>query len=162
MTILCKAAQEKQDKKAKKRKNGSILNFLKPKATIVPLMVNSTAPVHSYKLPLQSEPHTTSIASTTNVQGKIISSMSQPASRLISNSFIKMLQELVKDLPESRGIQSWAAAAELSLVTNCHTAWNGSNSQNGGKAQGLIPKRDTPYRLLSLNFQKANKSLNFF
>ena len=98
---VCKATQEKRDKEAKKRKEGSILNFLKPKATIVPLTVKSTAPVHSYKLPPQSEPHASSITSTTNVQDKTISLVSQPASRPISNSFIKMLQELVKDLPES-------------------------------------------------------------
>ena len=98
---VCKAAKEKRDKEAKKRKDRSILNFLKPKATIVPSTINSTAPVHSYKLPLWSEPHVSSIASTTNVQGKTISLMSQPASGPISNSFIKMLQELVNNLLES-------------------------------------------------------------
>ena len=98
---VCKATQEKRDKEAKKRKEGSILNFLKPKATIVPLTVKSMAPVHSYKLPPQSEHHASSITSTTNVQDKTISLVSQPASRPISNSFIKTLQELVKDLPES-------------------------------------------------------------
>jgi hypothetical protein len=35
------------------------------------------------------------------VQGKTVSSMSQSASGPISNCFIKMLQELVKDLPAS-------------------------------------------------------------
>ena len=46
----CKAAQEKKNKKAKKKKDGMIFSFLKPKATIVPPMVNNPAPVHSYKL----------------------------------------------------------------------------------------------------------------
>jgi hypothetical protein len=98
---VCKAAQEKRDKEAKKRKDGSILNFLKPKTAIVPSMVNSPAPVHSYKLSLQSEPDASSTASTTNVQGKTISSTSQPVSGPIFNSFIKTLQELVKALPAS-------------------------------------------------------------
>jgi hypothetical protein len=41
---VCKAAQEKQDKEVKIRKDRSILNLLKPKATIiVQLMVNSLA-----------------------------------------------------------------------------------------------------------------------
>jgi hypothetical protein len=38
---VCNAAQEKRDKEAKKRKDGSILNFLKPKTAIVPSKVNS-------------------------------------------------------------------------------------------------------------------------
>jgi hypothetical protein len=99
---VCKAAQEKRDKEVKIRKDRRILNFLKPKATIiVPSMVNSRAPVYSYKLPLQSEPHVSSNASTTDMQGKTVSSMSQSASGPISNCFIKTLQELVKDLPAS-------------------------------------------------------------
>ena len=77
---VCIATQEKQDNKVKKRKDRSILNFLKPKATIVPSTVNSPAPVHSYKLPLQSklesEPHVSSTTPTANVPGKIVSSMS--------------------------------------------------------------------------------------
>jgi hypothetical protein len=97
-----KAAQEKWDKEMKIRKDRSILNFLKPKATIiVPSMVNSPAPVYSYKLPLQSEPHVSSNAFITDMQGKTVSSMSQSASGPIFNCFIKMLQELVKDLPAS-------------------------------------------------------------
>jgi hypothetical protein len=73
---VCKAAQEKQGKEVKIRKHRSILNFLKLKATInAPLMVNSLAPVCSYKLPLQSEPHASSNTSTTDVQGKTVSSM---------------------------------------------------------------------------------------
>ena len=102
-TKVCKAAQEKRDKEAKKRKDGNILNFLKPKAAIVPSTVNSPAPVHSYELSSQSEPDASSTASTTNVQGKAIgiSLTSQPVSGPISNIFIKMLQDLVKDLPAS-------------------------------------------------------------
>jgi hypothetical protein len=98
---VCKIAQEKQDKEAKKRKDGSILNFLEPKTAIVPSTVNRPAPVHSYKLSLQSEPDASSTTSTTvtNMQGKTISFMSQPVLRPISNGFIKMLQELVKALP---------------------------------------------------------------
>ena len=93
---VCKATQEKQDKEAKKRKDGNILSFLKPKVTIVPSTVNSPAPIHSYKLPLQSEPDASPTASTTTVQGKKISSVFQPVLRPISNNFIKMLWELVK------------------------------------------------------------------
>ena len=64
-----------------------------------PLTVNSPAPIHSYKLPLQSEPDASLTASTTTVQGKKISSVFQPVLRPISNNFIKILWELVKDLP---------------------------------------------------------------
>ena len=98
---VCKVRQEKQDKEAKKRKDGNILSFLKPKATIVPSTVNSPAPIHSYKLPLQSEPSASLTASTTTVQGKRIPLMFQPVLGPISNNFIKMLWELVKDLPAS-------------------------------------------------------------
>jgi MinD superfamily P-loop ATPase len=48
-TKACKAAQEKQDK-AKTRKDGTILRFLKPKAATMPSTVGSQAAVHSYKL----------------------------------------------------------------------------------------------------------------
>ena len=74
---VCKATQEKRDKEAKKRKDGNILSFLKPKATVVPSTVNSSAPIHSYKLPLQPEPDASPTTSTTTVQGKRISSMFQ-------------------------------------------------------------------------------------
>jgi hypothetical protein len=49
-TKACKTAQAKRDKKAKSRKDGTILSFLKPKVTTVPSTVSSQAPVHSYKL----------------------------------------------------------------------------------------------------------------
>jgi hypothetical protein len=99
---VCKAAQEKRNKEAKRRKSESILTFLKAKAAIVPSTVDSSAPVHSDKLLLQSEPDTSSTSTvfTTNVKGKTVS-MSQPISGPISNNFIKMLRELVRDLPAS-------------------------------------------------------------
>ena len=49
-TKICKEMQQKRDKEAKKKKDGNILGFLKPKATSVPSTVNSPAPVHTYKL----------------------------------------------------------------------------------------------------------------
>ena len=52
-TKVCKMAQQKWDKNAKK-KEGRILSFLRPKAAIIPLTVNSPPPVHSYKLVPQS------------------------------------------------------------------------------------------------------------
>ena len=51
---ICKAAQQKQDKEAKKKKDRNILSFLKPKAASVPSMVDSPAPVHSYTLATHS------------------------------------------------------------------------------------------------------------
>jgi len=38
---ICKAMQQKRDKEAKKKKDGNILSFLKPKATSVPSTVVS-------------------------------------------------------------------------------------------------------------------------
>ena len=75
---ICKAAQQKRDTEAKKKKDGNILSFLKPKATSVPSTVNSPAPVHNYKL-----------------------AISKPVSEPISDSFIKKLRDLVRDLPTS-------------------------------------------------------------
>ena len=49
-TKICKEMQQKRDKEAKKKKNGNIINFLKPKAASVPSIVNSPAPVHTCKL----------------------------------------------------------------------------------------------------------------
>jgi hypothetical protein len=74
---------------------------LKPKAASVPSTVNSLAPVHSYKLTTHSATDAILAASATSIQGKTVSSTSKPVSGHISDSFIKMLRDLVKDLPES-------------------------------------------------------------
>jgi len=95
-TKISKAAREKRDKSAKKRKNGTILNFLKPKATIVPSTVGSPTPVHSYTLHPQSATNT---SPDDLLQG--ISLKPQPVSEPTVNNFIHTLQNLVKDLPES-------------------------------------------------------------
>ena len=78
---------------------------MKPKATSVPLTVNSPAPVQ-YKF--ASSCYTFSkltqsplLASTTAMQGETISLTFKPVSEPISDSFIKTLQNLVKDLPAS-------------------------------------------------------------
>jgi hypothetical protein len=49
-TKVCKSAQEKRDKKAKTRKDGTILSFLKLKTTTVPSTLGNQVPVHSYKV----------------------------------------------------------------------------------------------------------------
>ena len=99
----CKAAQDKRNKEAKKKKDGTILSFLKPKAAIVPPTVNNTAPVHSYKLAPQPATDMSPTASAITMQGKTKtgSSMPQPGSGPISNTFVKTLRDLVKHLPES-------------------------------------------------------------
>ena len=100
---ICKAAQQTRDKEAKKKKDGNILSFLKPKAASVPSTVDSPAPVHSYKLATHSTSVTDPIpaASTIVMQGETISLMSKPVSGPIFNGFIKTLQDLVRDLPTS-------------------------------------------------------------
>jgi hypothetical protein len=95
---ICKAAQEKWDK-AKKGNNGTILSFLKPKAAIVPLTVSRQLPVHSYKLALQSDMSPT--ISTTYPQDKVGSLKALPASGPNFNNLIEILQNLVRNLPES-------------------------------------------------------------
>jgi hypothetical protein len=76
---------------------------LKPKAATVPSTVSSQVPVHSYKLAQQSVTDTTPTISTTPPQAKLVSSESKALSisEPIFNNFIKTLQNLVKDLPES-------------------------------------------------------------
>ena len=100
---ICKAAQQKRDKEAKKKKDRNILSFLKPKAASVPSTVDSPAPVHGCKLATHSNSATDSIpaASTIATQGETVSPTFKPASGPIFNSFIKTLQDLVKDLPTS-------------------------------------------------------------
>ena len=97
---ICEAAQQKRDKEAK-TKDGNILSFLKPKATSVRSTVNSAALVHSYKLATHLAIDAIPTASTTAVQDKTISLTFKPVSEPISDSFIKTLQNLVKDLPAS-------------------------------------------------------------
>ena len=100
---VCKTAQQKQDKDAKEKKDRTILNFLRPKAAIVPSTVHGPPPVHSFKLVPQSASNTSPVAaSTTSEQGKAVSnSSSKSVSVTISNSFIEMLRDLVKNLPAS-------------------------------------------------------------
>ena len=88
---ICKAAQQKRDKEAKKKKDGNILSFLKPKAASVPSTVNSPAPVHSYKLTTHSANNTVPATSTTAVQDETVSPMFKPVAGPISESFIKTL-----------------------------------------------------------------------
>ena len=66
----CKAAQEKRNKEAKKKKDGTILSFLKPKAAIVLPTVNNPAPVHSYKLAPQPATDTSPTTSVITMQCK--------------------------------------------------------------------------------------------
>ena len=102
-TKICKAAQHKRDKEVKKKKDGNILSFLKPKAASVSSTVNSPAPVHSYKLATHSATDAALVASATSVQAETVSptTTSKPVSGHISDSFIKTLRDLVKDLPAS-------------------------------------------------------------
>ena len=69
----------------------------------MPLTVNSPAPVHSYKFAthLAIASYTIPTASTTAMQGETISLTFKPVSEPISDSFIKMLQNFVKNLPAS-------------------------------------------------------------
>ena len=103
---VCKTAQGKWDK-AKKSKNRTILSFLKPKAAIIPSTVDSQVPVHSYKLTLQSVADTSTISPTISTTSgppqcdKAVSSNNLPFLGLTFSNFVKKLQNLVKDLPES-------------------------------------------------------------
>ena len=97
---VCKAAQEKQDKKAKTRKDGTILSFLKPKAATVPSTVSSQAPVHSYKLAV-TDVIPAIYATPQAAQSETIFSKLPAVTGPIFNSIIEILQNLVKDLPES-------------------------------------------------------------
>jgi len=101
---VCKAAQEKRDKDTKKKKqNGTILSFLKPKTTIVPSTVSGhgQAFVHSTT---RSQPasvkDTCPVSSTTILRGRVVSSELQPSGPIF-NSFIDLFQNLVNDLPET-------------------------------------------------------------
>ena len=80
-----------------------ILSFLKPKAAIVPPTVNNPEPVHSYKLAPQPATDTSPTTSVITMQckPKTGSSMPRPGSGPISNTFVKMLWDLVKNLPGS-------------------------------------------------------------
>ena len=73
-TKVCKTAQQKQDKDAKKKKDRTILNVLRPETAIVPSTIHGPPLVHIYKLVPQlvsnASPATTS---TTSEQGKAIS-----------------------------------------------------------------------------------------
>ena len=73
-TKVCKTAQQKRDKDAKKKKDGTKFNFLRPEAPIVPSTVHGPPPVHSYKLVPQSASNASpTAASTTSEQGKAVS-----------------------------------------------------------------------------------------
>ena len=67
----------------------------------MPSTVNSPAPVHSYKLAPAND--AIPAASTTSVQGETVTPTFKPISGTIqvSDSFIKTLRNLVKDLPAS-------------------------------------------------------------
>ena len=72
---VCKTAQQKWDKNEKK-KDGTILSFLRPKAAIIPSTVNGPPPVHSYKLVPQSVSNASpAAASITAKQGRAISNL---------------------------------------------------------------------------------------
>ena len=83
---------------AKKKKNGSILTFLKLKAAIVRSTVSTTAPVHSYKLAPQLAMDTSPATSTSKATS---STPTKPVSEPIVNRFISRLQNLVESLPEN-------------------------------------------------------------
>ncbi len=83
--------QEKCDKLTKRSQNGTILSFLKPKATFVPLTLSSPALIHSSQ---QLAPPSPSV--TTALQ--------EPKPHLVSrpiNDFVNKLQNLVNNLPKS-------------------------------------------------------------
>ena len=79
---------------------------MKPKAAIIPSTLSSQAPIQSYKLVPQSVMDTSPTISTTGpgtlepqqLEGK---SVHLPILEPILSNFIKNLQNLVKDLPES-------------------------------------------------------------
>jgi hypothetical protein len=98
-TKVCKAAQEKRDKKAKTRKDGTILSFLKLKAATVPSTVGSQAPVQNYKLAVTDA--SPAVSTTPKAPQSETVSKSLPVTGPIFNSFIETLRNLVKDLPES-------------------------------------------------------------
>lgn len=98
-TKVCKAAQEKLDKKVKTRKDRTILSFLKPKAATVPLTVGSQAPVHSYKSAVTDTIPAVS-ATLQAARSETVFSKSLAVTGPIF-SFIKTLRNLVNDLPES-------------------------------------------------------------
>ena len=73
---------------------------MKPKAATVPSTVSSQAPVHSYKLAVTDAIPTIS-ATPQAVQSETVFSKPPAVTGPISNRFIEILRNLVKDLPES-------------------------------------------------------------
>ncbi|KAF8161428.1 hypothetical protein B0H34DRAFT_673371 [Crassisporium funariophilum] len=102
-TKACQSAQAKQDKKAKSRKDRTILSFLKPKVTTVPLTVSSQARVHSYKL-----------AVTDAIHPRRYSNANEPAVRHCGS---KILESPLASLPKKKQckvpVYDAAAAPEL-------------------------------------------------
>lgn len=94
---VCKAAQEKWDRKAKKKQNGTILTFLKPKASMVPSTVGSQALILGCSALSQQLAIGSLTTSTTILQDKAIS----PGPLSISETFINTLRNLVNNLPEN-------------------------------------------------------------
>ncbi|KAF8810813.1 hypothetical protein BYT27DRAFT_7221830 [Phlegmacium glaucopus] len=100
-TDTCKNAQAKQDKEVKKKKNGLILSFLKPRAVLVPLTVSSSSPIHCHKLAPATTKDTSFTISTNPLRKEVNSPGAQPVSESIMEGFIWEMGKLVKSLPLS-------------------------------------------------------------
>jgi hypothetical protein len=103
-TATCKAAQakcEKAEKDLEKKKKGSILAFLKPRAATVASTIAKPAPIHSHKLPQSpTKPPWASSAIHANLQPE--EELDEiTIHRPITNNFVKHLWTLVNGLPES-------------------------------------------------------------
>ena len=86
-TLTCKAAKDKRDRENKKKKDGSILSFLKPRTTAVPSTLINSTPIHSHRLAPFASTNLPEIEDHDLVSTPIIS------------HFIKQFHILVKGLP---------------------------------------------------------------
>jgi len=89
----CKEARDKQDKDAKKKKNGSILSFLKPKVAAVPSTVSRSAPIHSHKLGQMPAVETNPDIPIDQTPEEPASRISQPVLKPTADDFISKLRK---------------------------------------------------------------------
>jgi len=98
----CKKAQEKHNKEGKK-KNMSILSFLKKPTTEtipIPLKVNHSKPIHSRKLPVATNrtiPTRLAAPCAEEVSTSTLASSFEP----VTSNFLKTLHHLISNLPDT-------------------------------------------------------------
>jgi hypothetical protein len=93
---ICRETQERRDKEAKKKKDGSLLTFFgkRPNATQIPSNVQPSAPIRGHDLPASASP-AVSIASPPNEVTL------KPAVEPVVSDLLGKLYNLIKNLPAS-------------------------------------------------------------